>query len=609
MEVLRILQVAVGIGLVIFVHEAGHFIAARLCGVRVHVFSLGFGPKLLGWRRGPTLYQIAAVPLGGYVKMAGEEGDSSVPGPGDLRSKSVPQRFFIFSGGVLMNVAFALVVFPIVLMSGVPFSSPVIGAAVPGGPAWHARIEAGTRVLAINGEPVISFLNIGEKVALGSRDSVHFELQGPGDASPREVTLKPRYREREGFLSIDVVPASDPQRRLRVDPDSPAARAGLRDGDRLVGTESGLEGLTLEERVGDEMERAHPVTLIVQRGDERVRAVIEPGQGPDSGSKLFGFSPPVNRVADLREDNADLVALGLRDEDRLATVGGRAILRSGDLERALSEARGPVTWVVSRNGRSVELRQPELPRERALQLARDVAVTQDEESTTLVLTPGAPAAAQGIRDGDRTLRIDKVAVSAWKELQEITRSAAKDDRSLRFTVERQGGGGDAAGQIHEIEARAQPWSPPYYGFSLQDDQYVYQAPNAAAALRIGFKSSMQTMSDVWSMLKRIAQGDVSSKNIGGIIAIGAVSYSFSSEGLAKLLFFLCILSLNLAFINVLPIPVLDGGHLLFLLIEGIKGSPVSERVQGYSQMVGLVLIVSLMIFVTYNDLMRVVFNQ
>jgi regulator of sigma E protease len=103
----------------------------------------GFGPKLFGWRRGPTLYQIAAVPLGGYVKMAGEEGDSSVPGPGDLRSKSVPQRFFIFSGGVLMNVAFALVVFPIVLMSGVPFASPVIGAAVPAGrPGTRASSRA-----------------------------------------------------------------------------------------------------------------------------------------------------------------------------------------------------------------------------------------------------------------------------------------------------------------------------------------------------------------------------------------------------------------------------------------------------------------------------------
>jgi hypothetical protein len=136
-------------------------------------------------------------------------------------------------------------------------------------------------VLSINGEPVISFLNIGEKVALGSREAVHLELQGPGDARPREVTMKPRYREREGFLSIDVVPASDPDRRLRVDPDSPAARAGLKDGDRLVGTESGLDGLSLEERVGDEMERARPVTLIVQRGDERVRAVVEPGPGPD----------------------------------------------------------------------------------------------------------------------------------------------------------------------------------------------------------------------------------------------------------------------------------------------------------------------------------------
>jgi hypothetical protein len=147
-----------------------------------------------------------------------------------------------------------------------------------------------------------------------------------------------------------------------------------------------------------------------------------------------------------------------------------------------------VTWIVSRNGREVELQQPALSREIALRLARDVAVTQDEESTTLVLTPNAPAAGQGMQDGDRALRIDKVAVSAWKELQEITRSAAKEDRALRFTVERRSDGGEAAGQIHEIEARAQPWSPPYYGFSLQDDQYVYEAPSAAAALRIGFKA-------------------------------------------------------------------------------------------------------------------------
>jgi regulator of sigma E protease len=83
-----------------------------------------------------------------------------------------------------------------------------------------------------------------------------------------------------------------------------------------------------------------------------------------------------------------------------------------------------------------------------------------------------------------------------------------------------------------------------------------------------------------------------------------VSHSWATVGLSKLFFFLCMLSMNLAFLNVLPIPVFDGGHLMFLLIEKIKGSPVSERVLGYSQMVGIVLIVSLMVWVTYSDVMK-----
>ena len=105
-------------------------------------------------------------------------------------------------------------------------------------------------------------------------------------------------------------------------------------------------------------------------------------------------------------------------------------------------------------------------------------------------------------------------------------------------------------------------------------------------------------------LKRMATQEVSTKNLGGIITISRVSYRVSSMGWTKLLFFLCILSVNLAFLNVLPIPVLDGGHLFFLLVERLKGSPVSARTLGYSQMVGMVLIVTLMVYVTYNDLLR-----
>ena len=102
-----IIALIIVLGVLIFVHEAGHFLMARLCGVRVEIFSLGFGPRIFGFRRGPTLYQIALIPLGGFVKMAGEEtGDSSIPAPDELRAKSVGQRFLIYSGGVLMNVVF-----------------------------------------------------------------------------------------------------------------------------------------------------------------------------------------------------------------------------------------------------------------------------------------------------------------------------------------------------------------------------------------------------------------------------------------------------------------------------------------------------------------------
>ena len=105
-------------------------------------------------------------------------------------------------------------------------------------------------------------------------------------------------------------------------------------------------------------------------------------------------------------------------------------------------------------------------------------------------------------------------------------------------------------------------------------------------------------------LKRLVTGDVSARNLGGIVTISRVSYRAVQNGLSFFLYFLALLSINLAFVNVLPIPVLDGGHLLFLLIERIKGSPVSARVLNYSQILGLVFVLALMVFVTYNDILR-----
>jgi len=182
-----------GVGLVIFVHEAGHFIAARLCGARVEVFSLGFGPRLLGWRRGGTLYQIALVPLGGYVKMAGDEMDTRgrQPRPDDLRAKSVGARFFIYSGGVIMNVVFGLVVFPLLFAHGIPFVRPMLGTPPPGSPTWHARLPAGTEVLEVNGDRILNANHIRSAIALGDPGETRLLLRDPVTGEERIQVLQP----------------------------------------------------------------------------------------------------------------------------------------------------------------------------------------------------------------------------------------------------------------------------------------------------------------------------------------------------------------------------------------------------------------------------------
>ena len=176
---------------------------------------------------------------------------------------------------------------------------------------------------------------------------------------------------------------------------------------------------------------------------------------------------------------------------------------------------------------------------------------------------------------------------------------------LALTIER--GSGDGR-ETFSAQVAPMPLPQPEYGLDFREATYIYKASSPLDAVKVGMASSWKLVQESWLTLKRIMLGSVSGSNIGGIITIGVVSHSWAADGLAKLLFFLCMLSVNLAFLNVLPIPVLDGGHLFVLLVEKIKGSPVSERVLGYSQLVGVVLIVSLMVYVTFNDVMRWIVN-
>jgi regulator of sigma E protease len=420
-----------------------------------------------------------------------------------------------------------------------------------------------------------------------------------GEGAPREVELVPRYDEQLGFYTIGVLPASDPAGTLAVAPGSPAAEAGLASGDRLVAVRNAPPSPTLDEALYLATRQGGPLALEVERDGRTLEAEIRPRAVEGEGPALLGVTPPTNLVAGLRGSARD-PGLGLREGDRLVRAQGRPILRTGDLVLALAEGAAPLALEVERDGARRALQGPTLGPAEALAFARDVGLDVDQESTRVVVREGSAAAAAGLVDGDRVLRVDGADVARFDDLKQTVARAG--DAPIKIAALREAAGAEP--RLLEVEATPAPLTAFDYGLGLEPAHYVFRTNSPGQALRIGVQASWKFAKEAWLSLKRILLGQVSAKNVGGIVTIGVVSHSWASLGLAKLFFFLCMLSMNLAFINVLPIPVLDGGHLLFLIVEKIKGSPVSERVLSYSQIVGLVLIVTLMAYVTFNDIVR-----
>ncbi len=617
-EIARYAQVVLGISLVIFVHEAGHFLCARLCKVRVEVFSLGMGPRVFGWKRGPTLYQVALVPIGGYVRMAGEESLESraKPAPDELHAKSVGQRFLIYSGGVLANVLFGLVVFPIIFAAGVPCSEPVLGPSNPGSPAWHQRIPVGTRVLAVNGHKVFDFSHILTEVALGSPEQTTLEVVEPGSSAPTTLRIAPVWSEEPQAYTIGVGPSVDLKGSIHVEPGSAAAAAGLATGDRLLRVPGAPEGLPLEEQMLFAMRDGKPVVAVFDHEGSEKSVEIAPRRSEEPAQQpVLGIAPVTNLVHDLRE-TAAAAKSGFHKDDRILAIDGNPIVREFDFAAALQSGKDTFHVLLDRQGQKVEYDLGPLSKAEIAALPGDVAILPDREGTRIIVEPETSAARAGMRDGDRILSIDGETMSVYKPILDAAK-AAHDGRVLSIALERSdltlersdlgSGRVDAKAanpKYFTVNVAVAELHPFLYGFGLQPAQYVYKTSGPVESISAGLAASWKFLEESWLTLKRILLGQVGAKNLGGIITIGVVSHTFASVGLAKLLFFLCMLSMNLAFLNVLPIPVFDGGHLLFLLIEKVKGSPVSERVLSYSQMVGIVLIVSLMVWVTYSDVMK-----
>jgi regulator of sigma E protease len=274
------------LGVLIFVHELGHYVMAKRLGVRVLTFSLGFGPKILKFRRGDTEYCISAIPLGGYVKMAGENPDDPRSGnPDEFLSKTKWERFQILIMGPAMNVALAVVVMALVLMQGaeVPAfqdQAPVVGDVLPGSPSEKVGIQRGDRILTVAGDEVDTWDAF--YMAIGTRANRDVPITLLRGAQTVAVTVRPNARTRFEVGDIGVLPDVNPHVRAVI-PGDPAEKAGIKPGDVVIAVngERVILGLQLSEAIARNAD--HEIDLTIMRdGREqhvKVRPVKRDGKG------------------------------------------------------------------------------------------------------------------------------------------------------------------------------------------------------------------------------------------------------------------------------------------------------------------------------------------
>ena len=666
-----LLAVVLGVGALIFFHELGHFLAAKWAGVRVLTFSLGFGRRLAGFRRGETDYRISLLPLGGYVRMLGQaDDDPDEPRtdlPDDFRNKSPLQRFVILVAGVVMNLVLAALGFIAAFGLGVEFTAAEVGRVSPGSPAARAGLRPGDMILAVDGEEVLGFQDLQTLVAV-SRGEVELEVLRDG----QRTTLRARPARgandsyaRLGVEAASVIAALDSQSPLRAAGVLPTIGRGAgappphEVSDRILAVSPVGSAVDPSRRMSDlellEAAESAPGRVVVllerTRHDADGRPVertlqeleVEPLRRPVWS---LGLEVPDQAwVRRLTEGGAAEKA-GVQVGDRIVSLGDREVTHSNlrevvqDVGARLGES--PVPLVVLRPTAGQPPERKELTVTLGIQNPETLAAATDgvnDPAARLELrrevglwmlgveyradVVGAPsrllAADEGaapveLQPGDRITRV--WLSDGWRWGDERPFDARPIGHILR---EREGRplkiawlpGGDEGGEertavVRPVRVEGRTWGD--LGFKLGERSVAIQrGPVAAVALGL-HQTAIQTQR-ILLMLRSFVTGSVSPRELGGPLMIVNVAYTVATQdSFSKLLHLLAILSVNLAVINILPIPVLDGGHILFLLIEKLKGRPVSGQVMATAQWVGLFLILGLMALVFFNDIRRLAQN-
>ncbi len=616
-----VIEVIIGVGLIIFVHELGHFLAAKWAGVKVKRFFFGFAPTIaigrkkiklqfFAVRMGETLYGLGMLPFGGFVDMAGEqEGMSNDPGIPDERkfnTKTAGQRAVIFAAGAAMNAVSAVLFFILAFAIGVSFVRPIVGDVAKGLPAWQAGIEPADTIVAVDGKKYGEFSEMYMAIALADPGST-LDITVKRDGETFNTRVKPILDPQGRGMSIGISPSYEPAVG-GIQESSPMQKAGLRAGDRILSIsytdpQTG-ERLTSKVRNHLDISRivtkgefiGQPLVFEVQRAESQATesVTVVPEISPQT-HKIIGVSQYATKVIAIRR--APTVESPLKAGSVFQSIGGERFYSLEALSKDLFTLKS--LKVKLADGSEFDVEGAALRK----WLEDDIAlVPPTEEPVIGYVHAGMPAALAGLRPGDRVVEVEGHPVETFTEFALAIRKKPGGPVQIKWLREKPGGGK----QLHSASLTPAHQRKGYVGIIYRQDRFILRERSLFGAIGTGFKRTVLWGKRVFLVLKSLFTRTVSAQNLAGPVGIFTISYAVTQYGVGTLLYFLALISINLAIINIFPIPVLDGGHLLFLLIEKIKGSPVALKTQVIAQSVGLVLLLSLAVFVTYNDILRLV---
>lgn len=513
------------LGVLIFIHELGHFLVARYFGVKVEVFSLGFGPKILKYKKGDTVYCISLLPLGGYVKMYGDNPLKEVPDSEKSKGflyKSVPQKWLIAFGGPFMNLIFTVLAFWILALTGIPSFKPQLGDIQESSKAYKAGFRSGDQILSVNDKPVSYYNEVSQKVRHSPDEPLFFKVLAQDNKEKMisaATTVTENLHPGEWKKSIREIEGLTPlSRGLRIGViyDSPAYRAGLRTFDKI------------EKINNKDFKYWRDLEAFIETTDENVISIT---LKRDLESKHFSIE---------KKSLSSLSLLGIEPAELYIYLVG----------------------------------------------------------------PDTPARQAGLLKGDRLLVVDGKIIKDWDQvLDTIT---AYSGKPFSITYRREGEKHTVSISPKDLFVEGNIKKRYMIGIAAGGELVL---PEGILKKHSAFQALIYSGKETWKWLEyitvgviRLIQGEISIRNLGGPVRIGRMAHSSFQAGFNSFLLIMAIISLNLFFLNLLPIPMLDGGHLLFFTIEGILGRPLSMKKLIVAQQVGLFLLLSFFGFVMYNDI-------